>query len=96
MIISRKQYYGRITLEQYPAFKMNTWCMELQVNTLYNKSIFLFFFQVKIWFQNHRYKYKRQAKEKSMTEHSPSSQVWKIKTRYYRCAMLFYQRIDPF
>merc|ERR1712223_1553657 len=30
--------------------------------------------QVKIWFQNHRYKYKRQAKEKSMTEHSPSSQ----------------------
>ena len=29
-------------------------------------------FQVKIWFQNHRYKYKRQAKEKAMAE-QPSS-----------------------
>ena len=31
--------------------------------------------QVKIWFQNHRYKYKRQAKEKAMSESSPNSQV---------------------
>merc|ERR1719225_271661 len=29
--------------------------------------------QVKIWFQNHRYKHKRQAKEKAMTESGPSS-----------------------
>jgi len=29
--------------------------------------------QVKIWFQNHRYKHKRQAKEKAMTEPSPAS-----------------------
>lgn len=28
----------------------------------------LIIFQVKIWFQNHRYKCKRQAKEKLMTE----------------------------
>nr|XP_040565138.1 homeobox protein Nkx-2.1-like [Lepeophtheirus salmonis] len=28
--------------------------------------------QVKIWFQNHRYKHKRQAKEKAMSEHSPN------------------------
>ena len=27
-----------------------------------------FLLQVKIWFQNHRYKHKRQAKEKAMTE----------------------------
>ena len=33
------------------------------------------YLQVKIWFQNHRYKYKRQAKEKAMSESSPSSQV---------------------
>merc|ERR1712223_1069041 len=31
--------------------------------------------QVKIWFQNHRYKYKRQAKEKAMSESSPNSQT---------------------
>ena len=28
---------------------------------------------MKIWFQNHRYKQKRQAKEKAMTESGPSS-----------------------
>ena len=28
---------------------------------------------MKIWFQNHRYKHKRQAKEKAMTEPSPAS-----------------------
>ena len=32
----------------------------------------MFTFQVKIWFQNHRYKQKRQAKEKAMTEPSSS------------------------
>ncbi|TRY71857.1 hypothetical protein TCAL_03158 [Tigriopus californicus] len=31
--------------------------------------------QVKIWFQNHRYKYKRQAKEKAMSEQSTDSNV---------------------
>ena len=34
-----------------------------------------FVFQVKVWFQNYRYKYKRQVKEKSMTGNSPCSQV---------------------
>ena len=29
-------------------------------------------FQVKIWFQNHRYKFKRQAKEKAMSEQAGS------------------------
>ncbi|KAH9415274.1 DNA binding [Dermatophagoides pteronyssinus] len=31
--------------------------------------------QVKIWFQNHRYKCKRQAKEKSMSESSPTTSL---------------------
>ncbi|XP_076359013.1 uncharacterized protein LOC143251630 [Tachypleus tridentatus] len=36
--------------------------------------------QVKIWFQNHRYKCKRQAKEKSMTEHeTQQSQQYAIR-----------------
>lgn len=33
------------------------------------------FFQVKIWFQNHRYKCKRQAKEKAMAEQNQHNQV---------------------
>lgn len=32
-------------------------------------------FQVKIWFQNHRYKCKRQAKEKAMAEQNQHNQV---------------------
>lgn len=32
-------------------------------------------FQVKIWFQNHRYKCKRQAKEKAMAEQNAQNQV---------------------
>lgn len=31
--------------------------------------------QVKIWFQNHRYKCKRQAKEKAMAEQNAQNQV---------------------
>lgn len=31
--------------------------------------------QVKIWFQNHRYKCKRQAKEKAMAEQNQHNQV---------------------
>ena len=31
--------------------------------------------QVKIWFQNHRYKCKRQAKEKAMAEQNSQNQV---------------------
>ena len=31
--------------------------------------------QVKIWFQNHRYKCKRQAKEKAMADLGPHQQV---------------------
>jgi len=34
-----------------------------------------FCFQVKIWFQNHRYKCKRQAKEKAMAEQNAQNQV---------------------
>lgn len=34
-------------------------------------------FQVKIWFQNHRYKCKRQAKEKAMAEQNQHNQVWR-------------------
>lgn len=33
------------------------------------------YFQVKIWFQNHRYKCKRQAKEKAMAEQNQHNQV---------------------
>lgn len=32
--------------------------------------------QVKIWFQNHRYKCKRQAKEKAMAEQNQHNQVF--------------------
>lgn len=43
--------------------------------------MFLSFFQnvfetEKIWFQNHRYKCKRQAKEKAMAEQNQHNQVW--------------------
>merc|ERR1719232_1402042 len=34
--------------------------------------------QVKIWFQNHRYKQKRQAKEKAMTEPSSPGQARRV------------------
>lgn len=37
--------------------------------------LFFFLFQVKIWFQNHRYKCKRQAKEKAMAEQNQHNQV---------------------
>lgn len=36
---------------------------------------FIFNWQVKIWFQNHRYKCKRQAKEKAMAEQNQHNQV---------------------
>lgn len=44
---------------------------------IYNwcKKKFFFSFQVKIWFQNHRYKCKRQAKEKAMAEQNAQNQV---------------------
>lgn len=35
----------------------------------------VYFLQVKIWFQNHRYKCKRQAKEKAMAEQNAQNQV---------------------
>jgi hypothetical protein len=31
--------------------------------------------QVKIWFQNHRYKHKRQAKEKAMSDHPSNTSL---------------------
>lgn len=36
---------------------------------------FMYASQVKIWFQNHRYKCKRQAKEKAMAEQNAQNQV---------------------
>lgn len=39
------------------------------------KMMNFFHFQVKIWFQNHRYKCKRQAKEKAMAEQNQHNQV---------------------
>ena len=41
--------------------------------------------QVKIWFQNHRYKCKRQAKEKAMAEQNQHNQVrgLSVSTRLY-------------
>jgi len=36
---------------------------------------FIYVLQVKIWFQNHRYKCKRQAKEKAMAEQNAQNQV---------------------
>ena len=56
------------------------------------------FLQLKVWFQNHRYKYKRQAKEKSMTESSPNSQVRKkLKTTFgiYFLVMTKRAEADP-
>lgn len=35
----------------------------------------IYVLQVKIWFQNHRYKCKRQAKEKAMAEQNAQNQV---------------------
>lgn len=49
---------------------------------------FFFFLQVKIWFQNHRYKCKRQAKEKAMAEQNAQNQVRKknfISKKIGRC-----------
>jgi hypothetical protein len=40
-----------------------------------NQTNFFFLLQVKIWFQNHRYKCKRQAKEKAMAEQNQHNQV---------------------
>jgi len=40
------------------------------------------FIQVKIWFQNHRYKCKRQAKEKAMADMGSHQQVSR------RCAFI--------
>lgn len=40
-----------------------------------NHSFVFFLLQVKIWFQNHRYKCKRQAKEKAMAEQNQHNQV---------------------
>ena len=39
--------------------------------------------QVKIWFQNHRYKYKRQAKEKAMSEQTSSTSLVIIRRLKY-------------
>lgn len=38
-------------------------------------TLILIYLQVKIWFQNHRYKCKRQAKEKAMAEQNQHNQV---------------------
>lgn len=44
-----------------------------------NENMSNFVFQVKIWFQNHRYKCKRQAKEKAMAEQNAQNQVRKMR-----------------
>lgn len=47
-----------------------------EIDTQYmNQTNFFFLLQVKIWFQNHRYKCKRQAKEKAMAEQNQHNQV---------------------
>lgn len=58
---------------QLSAFEIDTSIKHL----IFNRLIFAFFgsFQVKIWFQNHRYKCKRQAKEKAMAEQNQHNQV---------------------
>lgn len=54
-------------------------------HNLFNNSnqILFIFFQVKIWFQNHRYKCKRQAKEKAMAEQNQHNQVCLIKKPFF-------------
>lgn len=55
----------------------------------FNEYIYIFsnifgrMFQVKIWFQNHRYKCKRQAKEKAMAEQNAQNQVRYIILFFY-------------
>jgi len=49
------------------------------------------FLQVKIWFQNHRYKCKRQAKEKAMAEQNAQNQVRHFKREL--CVINYYQKL---
>lgn len=53
------------------------YCNQSAVNKTSNINTLLFVcsLQVKIWFQNHRYKCKRQAKEKAMAEQNQHNQV---------------------
>jgi Homeodomain len=56
---------------------------EIDTSIHYRSNWILFFttyLQVKIWFQNHRYKCKRQAKEKAMAEQNQHNQVRFLKT----------------
>lgn len=49
-----------------------------------------FQFKVKIWFQNHRYKCKRQAKEKAMAEQNQHNQVRKLDCAHWNRILFFF------